>query len=517
LQNFAPALLAELQRASQWPLKREQKPLEKIRRRRAFYESDERIIKTIANWHDRSRTLFVGDTPRQYIIDPLAARIAEGYADFLFGDEVEVDVNGPDGVDVSELSASDITQDDQWLEQIVEENQLDSELWAAEARCVSEGEVWWHLFVDRDASDVPQLEWISRSSVVPLYRGKRLVAAALMQTIAVEGEGNAERHYRLAEIHSDGQVINALFMGGRDKLGTQVPLTAQDLTATYTEEWNHGLPMLAGRVRNGFASSGNLGFSEFDRIEGLLLELNEARTIGAENARLTAKKRLFANASMMSTDETGLPSFPTGDDVIVTDPGGGVLGGGSDKPPVTAVEYSFDAAPLIAHTQEVERTILSRVGLVPQFIGTDVTGGSDSGTAIRLRFMPTVNAAKGKAREWDSQLPKILQLCMLVDQLPEEQGGFGRPYAYAGFAPSVHRGSVLPEDEGEEIRNLALSVSSEIMSRETAIRSLHEDWTDEQVTDEAARIASDAGQMFAPVPTLTDRPIAPMEQPETQA
>jgi len=505
LQSFAPALLAELQRTDCWPLKRERKPINAIRRRRAFYESDERIIKTIANWHDRSRTLFVGDSPRQYIIDPLAARIAEGYADFLFGDDIEVDVNGPDGIDVSELTASDSTQDDVWLANIVEENQLDSELWAAEARCVSEGEVWWHLFVDRDASDVPVLEWISRMNVVPLYRGKRLVAAALVQHIGTEGDGNTERWYRLAQVHSDGHVINALFMGGRDKLGTQVPLTAQEITATYMEEWNHGLPMLAGRVKNGFTASGNLGFSEYDRIEGLLLELNEARTIGAENARLTAKKRLFANASMMSTDETGLPSFPTGDDVIITDPGGGVLGGGSDKPPVTAVEYSFDAAPLIAHTQEVERTILSRVGLVPQFIGTDVTGGSsDSGTAIRLRFMPTVNAAKGKAREWDTNLPKILQLAMLVDQLPEINGGFGRPYLYAGFAPSVERGSVLPEDEGEEIRNLALSVSSEIMSRESAVRCLHDDWTDQQVEDEVARIAVDIGQTYTPVPPLLD-------------
>lgn len=506
MPSFTSTLLTELDTADTWPLKREQQPLDIVRRRRAFYEGDENIIKALANWKDRARTLFVGDSQRNYIIDPLPARIAEGYADFLFGDDIEVDITAPDGVDVSEANPLDTSQDDQWLDQIVSGNELDSELWAAEARCVSEGEVWWHIYVDRDAADVPQIEWVSRSHVVPLFRGRRLAACAIVNTVSIEGTGNAERHYRHLQIHGEGQVLNVLFMGERNRLGTRVPLTSNPATEGLADEWNHGLPMLAGRVKNGFVTHRNLGFSEYDRIEGLLLELNEARTIGAENARLTAKKRLFANAAMMTTDSDGVPSFPAGDDVIVTDPGGGVLGGGSDKPPVTAVEYSFDAEPLIKHTQEVERTILSRVGLVPQFLGTDVTGGSDSGTAIRLRFMPTVNAAKGKAREWDTNLPVILQLAMLVDQLPEENGGYGRPYAYAGHPPCVERGSVLPEDKGEEVRNIATAVTAEIMSRETAVREQHDDWPDEQVQAEVERIGVDTGQLTTPVPTVTDRP-----------
>lgn len=336
-------------------------------------------------------------------------------------------------------------------------------------------------------ADVPLVEWVSRTSVTPLYRGNRLLACAFVTCVAETDD----TYYRLAEIHADGIVVNVLYIGTVDKLGRRVELTALPLTESLLPEWLTGLPMLAGVVKNGFNIRGNLGFSEYDRIESLLLELNEARTIGSENARLTAKKRLFANSSILATDSSGGNAFPVGEDIILTDSGGGPIGGGSDKPPVTAVEYSFDALPLIAHTQEVERTILSRVGLVPQFIGTDVQGQADSGTALRLRFLPTVNAARAKSREWESKLPLIMMLAMLVDQMPLEMGGFGREYLTAGLRPSVKLGSVLPTDDAEQVRNTSLAVSSEIMSRETAISEQHPEWDKAAVLEEIDRIQTD--------------------------
>lgn len=460
-------------------MKRERHALAKVQRRRAFYEQDESVIRSLANWDIRSQTLFVGDSPRQYIIDPLASRIAEGYGDFLFGEDVEIEPAALDGVEAA--------NDHAFLESIVDENHLEAELWTAETRCISEGEVWWHVYVDREVADVPLVEWVSRTSVTPLYRGNRLLAAAFVTCVAETDD----TYYRLAEIHGDGIVVNALYIGTVDKLGRRVELTALPLTESLLPEWQTGLPILAGVVKNGFNIRGNLGFSEYDRIESLLLELNEARTIGSENARLTAKKRLFANSSILATDSSGGNAFPVGEDIILTDTGGGPIGGGSDKPPVTAVEYSFDAAPLIAHTQEVERTILSRVGLVPQFIGTDVQGSSDSGTALRLRFLPTVNAARAKSREWESKLPLIMMLAMLVDQMPLEMGGFGREYLTAGLRPSVKLGSVLPTDDAEQVRNTSLAVSSEIMSRETAIAEQHPEWDKAAVLEEIDRIQTD--------------------------
>jgi hypothetical protein len=409
----------------------------------------------------------------------LASRIAEGYGDFLFGEDVEIEPAALDGVEAA--------NDHAFLESIIDENHLEAELWTAETRCISEGEVWWHVYVDREVADVPLVEWVSRTSVTPLYRGNRLLAAAFVTCVAETDD----TYYRLAEIHGEGIVVNALYIGTADKLGRRVDLTALPLTESLLPEWLTGLPILAGVVKNGFNIRGNLGFSEYDRIESLLLELNEARTIGSENARLTAKKRLFANSSILATDSSGGNAFPVGEDIILTDTGGGPIGGGSDKPPVTAVEYSFDAMPLIAHTQEVERTILSRVGLVPQFIGTDVQGSSDSGTALRLRFLPTVNAARAKSREWESKLPLIMMLAMLVDQMPLEMGGFGREYLTAGLRPSVKLGSVLPTDDAEQVRNTSLAVSSEIMSRETAIAEQHPEWDHQAVLEEIDRIQTD--------------------------
>lgn len=487
--DFGLQLLQELDTATQWPLPREQHAQTLVGVRNALLRGDRDALAAVANWSTRQAQLFIGTGRREYVVDPLATLIAEGYADFLWGEDPEITPAGDRGADVDQLA------------QIVETSDLPAALWNAETVCAGEGETWWHVYVDRDVATVPLIEFASRLSVVPLLRGPRLMACALVTLVRRDGE----TFYRCAEVHSHGVVRHALWRGTGSTLGKRVALQALDETVGLEEEWRHGLPMLAGRILNGRAAIRGVGVSEYDRVQDLLLALNEARSIGTENARLTAKKRLFAAQSVLQSGDGNNATFNAGDDIIITDPGGGELGSGSDKPPITAVEYSFDAAPLIAHTQELERTILSRVRMVPQLVGIGDAGRAESGTAIRLRFLPTVNAANGKAREWDSKLPMVLQLAMLVDALPEEQGGFGRGYQSAVELPSVERADILPRDESEQVTAAATGVQGEVLSVETAVRDLHPEWTDEQVEGEVARIREDRGG----APVLLDEEVTP--------
>ncbi len=490
--DYADVLLEELDNSDTWPLPREKHVLERVAQRRALRQGDKQILKQLANWDTRSERLFVGKGAREYIADPLPRRIAAGFADFLFGEDPEI------------RAAAE--GDQAWHDQIAEVNELPSELHTAEQVCVSEGETWWKIYVDRDVAPAPLIQFASRLATVPLLRGGRLLACAFVTVVACEGEGDAEVVWRHVEAHARGRAVNRLYRGTPSWLGVRAGLDVRPELAGLPDEWPHGLEMLAGRILNERGGH-DLGVSDYDQVQDLLLALNEARTIGAENTRLTAKKRVFMAGSVIAPDQDGDPSAPVDDDVIIVEADGGALGEGG-KPPITEVEYSYDAAPLIAHTRELEATILSRVGLVPQFVGAQVDGQAESGTAIRLRFLPTINTAKGKARAWDDQLPRILTLAALVDQLPEEQGGYGRDYQAAAEQPAVVRPEPIPTDETETTVNAAAATTAEIQSRRTSVRQLHPDWTDEQVSEELALIAGDIEAGLPPAPAADQHPPA---------
>jgi hypothetical protein len=253
-------------------------------------------------------------------------------------------------------------------------------------------------------------------------------------------------------------------------IGTRTELAEKYTPEQLADEWKHGLPMLAGRIVNEIDDDDTLGQSDYDQVRDQFLALNEATTIAYENARLTAKDRVFVAGS--SPGRRQLRHRPRR--LPGRDQEGSTLGEGDGRPPIVAMEKTFDAAPLIAHHKHLEQIALTRVGLVVQLVGESVGGHAETGAAIKLRYLPTINAAKGKAREWVG-LPTIVDLGLRIRGLKVEEGGFGDTYLDQGL-PSIERADGIPVDEGEDIRTHATAVAGEIESRQTAIQALHPDW-----------------------------------------
>lgn len=381
------------------------------------------------------------------------------------------------------------------IDDIVAENKLPAGLHRAERICSSEGEVWWKVHVNAEVAPVALIEWLSRLDVVPLFYGDRLLACAYVterKRATMPGGDQHETYeqvWRHAEVHTHGRVVHKLYLGTNTQLGNEVPLTALEMTAELPEEWAHGLDMLAGRIVNDLDDTLALGESDYDQVFDELLALNEAMTIATENARLTGQDRIFAAGRFTRSDG----SFDSSLQVFQVETEGGTLGESDSRPPIVAVEKHYDAVPLWMHISKLVGTILTRVGLVPQFIGEQVDGQAESGTAIRLRFLPTVNAATGKAREWDGTLPHILDLLLRVGAIPTEQGGLGQGSYEPQEPPTVERGDVLPVDEAEDVTTHATAVQGEIESRETAVKALHPDWSQDEVDAELRRIREDIG------------------------
>jgi hypothetical protein len=338
-----------------------------------------------------------------------------------------------------------------------------------------------------------------------LFRGRKLVAAAFVSEIYREEVGKQWMVFRYLEIQAEGYVRNLLYRGTPVSLGVQVSLQSRPETEQLVDEWSHGFGMMAGRVPNKLGRDRRFGVSDYEPVEDLIFSLNEATTIGHENARLTAKKRIAVPREALGDDGT----FDAGEDVIIIDePLDETMGAAQVAGSKFAVlEYSFDAEALIAYKTDIAGIILTRVGIAQDFVNASgkgsgsSAGNAASGTALRLRLIPTTLAAQGKARFWDDTLPKVLLLCQLIDNLPEARGGFGRSWKQAGEAPVVSRTEPLPEDEIEQVNRHAVAVAAEIESRRTAVSQLHEDWDDDQVQAELDEIVAEVQIFGAPKPT----------------
>lgn len=478
-------LIARLTRARAWPIPTEAAVRRQITRWAAFRENDEPYLRRLMKWPD----------DRPLIVDNLPEKIAGAYGDLLFG-------QAPTFTPANETDADRMrTMVETWA----------GELPAAEETCASEGEVWWRLSLD-GVTPHPVLTWHSRADVVPLLHGRNVLAVAFVSQLESADRGVVWRHI---ELHGVGEMRNLLFRGRPTALGQAVDLERHVDTAGLVDTWPHELPILAGRIVNAWGRRPHVGKSIYHGVWTKFLALNETQSIGRENVRLTAKKRAVVPASAMRAPRTTRPGvgedrgdgsfeqlpprpvFDAGEDVLVHDPLDADEGTGT--PPFRILEYSFDAAALVAWKTDQIEDICQRCDLVPQFIGSGDFGQGASGTALRVRLLPTTNATDGRGRPWDEALPTIAQTGALLEATPQPLGGAGREdWADPGGIPDVQRADPLPPDENEIASRHATLKTAELISAETSLRERYPDRDDDWYAEEVARIRSDAQATIAP-------------------
>lgn len=446
-----------------WPVQREQVYRDRIALYRAFRESNRDILRP----HGWSKDT---DELRDYIIDPLGERIPGVWCDLLFGQDPVI----------SPVAKQDADR----MAELIDANDLPSELQRAEDICSTEGEVWSRIVPDPSVGHA-MIEWHSRTTVVPLWVGRTFVAAAFVSTL----EEKENEIWTYAEIHAKGVVRRLLFKGTRNsgKLGEEVALSSHSMTEAWSRDWDHGFDILVDRIPNRIGKDRYMGVSDYDSIGDLLLALNEITTIGQENARLTAKQRAIIPQRFLNM----AGNFPRGAEILIAtevdqDPE-------KIKNQVAMVEFEFDAAALIAYTEHLTDRILTRARIAPQLVGRH-TEGAQTGPALRARVLDSELAAQGKGKPWDDKGPHIL---MKASQVEKAELGIG--WRKADEQPSFKRASSLPEDPEALTRRLAAAVNADMLSRKTSITLSFPEWDARRVDEEVKQIEKETG-MGAPAP-----------------
>lgn len=449
----------------------------------ALRESDRERLKSLTGWK----------ADREIKIDSLPERIANAYSDLLYGENAE-------------FTAGELKDQDQ-MDEMVKANDLQEELPRWVDWCVSEGEVWWRVYVDRDISEFPIIEANSRLDVIPMFSGRKITAAAFTTDIFsqnIEVEKTIKTVvWRHIEIQTDGLVYNLLYKGDLYSLGDEQPLGSLPETANLPPEWKHGLDiMLAGRIPNKLGRDYRLGISEYHGVKDLLLDLNESHTIMSENARNTAKARMVVPASAIGEDGT----FDATKDIVVEESQDDSLDNAGKSGSYTVLEYKFQARELLMHMDNLVDVIMTRCGLAEQFVGGGKSsqGQAFTGTALRTRLIPTTLAASKKGKIWDRGVKEMLFAAMQAAALPTERGGTGHTWTDKTLKPEIKRSSVLPEDQNEQTQRLVMAVQGEIMSINTALKTLHPDWTEDEIKEELEAIQNDRAPATPFGQTLAD-------------
>ena len=468
---YLQRLIDELEKGRQFPPNRELRYRQQIELFAAIRESDAEKLKP--NWWDVEY-----EENRGYVIDPLGERISAVWSDMLWGEEPQIEPA--------------VKADTKQLEDWVDDNDLPESLpWAEEIRS-SEGEVWARHVVEPSINSV-QLEWHSRLNVIPVYVGRKLVAAAIFSVL--EYDEDTKKAWVYVEYHTDGYLTNRLYnttLGSNKNLGDPVDLGSRAETAEIQPEWKHDEPMLLTRIPNKLGRDWRCGISDLKGVAGLLLSLNEITNIGQENARLTAKQKVVVPQRFL--DSKG--RLPRGAEVIIAsevdaDPD-------KIKNDFAMIEWEFDADAIIKYKDSLTDVILTRARVAPQLVGRH-TETAQTGPALRARLVDTILAGNRKGKAWDDKLPELISRGAVL-----EKKVFGKGWTSPQKEPVVKRKSALPEDEESKSRRIVTEVNAKIRARKTAIEELNPTWGPARVQEELDLLEEDWENA-----EVTDEPFIP--------
>lgn len=439
---------------------------EDLERFAAFRKSDSGVLKQIESieWRDR------------YMISPVPRMISGAKAHLLYGEPATY------------TAASE--RDQERLDYIVTQNDLDTESQRGVKVSSSEGEVWGRILVRPDLLDVPIIELESRRSVIPHFSGRFVIGATFVCEWAI---GEVEV-MRLFESYEPGVILAALFRGTRNRLGNPYGLDQFPPTAGMAPVIETGVPApLCAFIPNSLDSNPTRGFSDYQGLEERFLGINRATTIGDSNTELAGKKRALLDAEY--TGPGGTTNL--GDDVFIRTSQQSELGA---EKPLQMLEYGYDASQITQWLDHLIDSTLTFGGAAPQLVGRQLDGAAVSGTALRLKMVHSLLEASGSGRYQDKGYTRLLHYAQMLDSRPVGNLGFGRKWSKPDEKPTVERGDALPRDDQEAAAYVATLVGAEAISIEERLAFLHPEWTEDQITEEKARLDAEAKAKMPVIP-----------------
>ena len=421
---------------------------------------------------------------------PLAGDIAGVSADLLFGDPPDVKI--PEAHEEGDSNNQDAIEAQERLEEIIRKADVYSrEIKAAETATALGG---CYLKVNWDANfkPFPLFSVAQSDNAIPEFHHgflRRVLFHTTIESTGVrdntgtvqEASGTYLRHL---EYHEPGQIQHGLYEGTRNNLGDRIPLDEHWKTSNYEPVINTGIDDLLVRYvpnkrPNRLWRTSSLGQSDYQGIEGIMDALDATYTSWIRDLKL-AKARLLVPRNMLE-EEDGKLKFDVDKSVYVA-----LETAPTEDKKITAQQFDIRSKQHYETAKELMSVAVDNAGYSPQTFGLNIEGRAESGTALRIRERKSVQTKNKKERYFENPLSEIFRLMLEVDNMK----GFSE---VTPFKPRLTFGPSFRPTLNELADSVDKISRAKAASYEVLVRTLHPDWTEEEVIAEVEKIKDQQG------------------------
>lgn len=402
---------------------------------------------------------------------PLAADIARKSAAMLFSEEPDV--------------ACQQEKTQARLEKIIAATNIHNRLSEAAEICAALGGVFLKVNWDRSLSPYPLLAVVHPDNAIPEFRFGILTGCTFWKVISDDGRDVV----RLLERHEPGTILNSVYLGSADELGSAVSLgnfaeTASLLPAVPTQIDRLACVYVPNMLPNRRFRSMPIGQPDIQGCESLLDSLDEVVT-GLLWDVLLGQGRLAAPAQMFDLKSDGSWRFDLHRRTYMPLEMSGQVGATVDQL-VKVIQHEIRTQQHVEAALYFTEQIVGAAGYSPQTFGLKLDGGPESGTALNIRERQSFLLAAKKSAYWAPALEEILETLLMLDRV---QLGSG----VTPERPAVEIQDSVPQDIGQVAATVELLARAQSASTETRVRMQHPSWTEDEVQAEVSRILSETG------------------------
>jgi A118 family predicted phage portal protein len=357
-----------------------------------------------------------------------------------------------------------------------------------------------YLRVTWDAAshpDAPFTTHVDADQAIPEFSWGKLVAVTFWQVVARDGK----RVYRHLERHEtdttgNGIILHGLYEGEEDKLGHPIPLTDSTATAPlaglvdafgiiYSDSPGLCVTYVPNQTPNRRWRTDplgrNLGRSDLDGVEQLMDALDEVYTSWMRDVRL-GKARLMVAKSLLNNVGTGQGSAFNAEQEAYA--AMDMLAGQDAKMAdlIQQVQFNIRVQEHKETAAQLVSDILQMAGYSSETFGIyDGGGPTKTATEIESKQQRSLLTRDRKIRLWRPSIAEHVHKLLLVDQAI-----FGTQITPA--EPEVNFPDGVQDSQLSIAQTVQILKAAEVVSDEVAVGMVHEDWSEEQIATEVARI-----------------------------
>lgn len=349
--------------------------------------------------------------------------------------------------------------------------------------------------------DRPFLTTVDADAAWPEFRWDQLVAVTFWHVLARETGGKVVRHLERHELDAQGNgiVLHGLYEGTANDLGRMVPLTEHPTTAPLATAVDADGAITEGRTPGLLVEyipnqrpqrrwrhhpvGRSLGRSDLDGVEGLMDALDEVYSSWMRDVRL-AKSRLLIPDYLLEPGKAGQgASFNLDREVIVPLHAAAPEDGSAE---ITQNQFKIRVDEHRATCEDLVQAILRSAGYSSQTFGEAGDGVAMTATEVGARERRSYLTRDRKIRLERPAVARLVEKLLSIDAA-----------VFSGKAtparPRVTFGDAVQESPLLLAQTAQALEVAQAASTETKVRTVHPDWTDDQVADEVERIKTERG------------------------